>query len=40
MTDPSCNLKDLTDNNGGLILLTGNYTNFFGKLLTKTNLKK
>ena len=39
ITDPSCNLKDLTDNNEGLILLTGNYTNFFGKLFFKNKLK-
>ena len=38
-TDPSCNLKDLTENNDGLILLTGNYTNFFGKLFNKNKLK-
>ena len=30
--DPSCSLKELLENNEGLILLTGNYTNFFGKL--------
>ena len=39
MKDPSCNLKDLTDNNEGLILLTGNYTNFFGQLFYKNKLK-
>jgi DNA polymerase-3 subunit alpha len=39
MTEPSCNLKDLTDNNEGLILLTGNFTNFFGKLFYKNKLK-
>ena len=38
-TNPSCNLKDLTHNNDGLILLTGNYTNFFGKLFYKNKLK-
>ncbi len=38
-TDPSCSLKDLKDNNEGLILLTGNYTNFFGKLFYKNKLK-
>ena len=37
--EPSCNLKDLTDNNEGLILLTGNYNNFFGKLFYKNKLK-
>jgi len=39
MKDPSCTLKDLTDNNDGLILLTGNYTNFFGQLFYKNKLK-
>ena len=38
-TDPSCSLKDLTENSEGLILLTGNYTNFFGKLFYKNKLK-
>ena len=31
-TDPSCSLQELLDNSKGLILLTGNYSNFFGKL--------
>jgi len=39
ITDPSCNLKELTENNKGLILLTGNYNNFFGKLFYKNKLK-
>ena len=39
MKDPSCSLKELIDNNEGLILLTGNYTNFFGKLFHKNKLK-
>jgi len=39
MKDPSCTLKDLTDNNQDLILLTGNYTNFFGQLFYKNKLK-
>jgi len=39
MTDPSCSLKDLTENNEGLIILTGNYTNFFGKLFYKNKLR-
>ena len=38
-TDPSCSLKDLLENNEGLILLTGNYTNFFGKLFYRNKLK-
>jgi len=39
ITDPSCSLKDLTENNEDLILLTGNYTNFFGKIFFKNKLK-
>ena len=39
MKDPSCNLNDLIENNEGLILLTGNYTNFFGQLFFKNKLK-
>ena len=39
MKEPSCDLKDLIDNNEGLILLTGNYANFFGKLFYKNKLK-
>ncbi len=39
MKDPFCNLKDLTENNEDLILLTGNYTNFFGQLFYKNKLK-
>ena len=39
MTDPSCSLKDLADNNRDLILLTGNYNNFFGKLFHNNKLK-
>ena len=35
MIDPSRSLKDLTENNEGLIMLTGNHNNFFGKLFTK-----
>ena len=38
-SDPSCSLKELLENNEGLILLTGNYTNFFGKLFSKNKLK-
>ena len=30
--DPSCNIDDLISNNEDLILLTGNYNDFFGKL--------
>jgi DNA polymerase-3 subunit alpha len=39
MKDPSCSLNDLIENNEGLILLTGNYTNFFGQLFYKNKLK-
>ena len=39
IVEPSCNLKDLIDHNEGLILLTGNYNNFFGKLFYKNKLK-
>ena len=39
MKEPSCDLKDLIDNNEGLILLTGNSANFFGKLFYKNKLK-
>ncbi len=38
-TDPSCNLKDFLENSEDLIMLTGNYTNFFGKLFFKNKLK-
>ena len=37
--DPSCNLKDFLENSEDLIMLTGNYTNFFGKLFFKNKLK-
>jgi DNA polymerase III subunit alpha len=36
---PSCNLNDLISNNKDLILLTGNYYNFFGKLLNANKIK-
>jgi len=39
MEDPSCTLEDLKKNNQDLILLTGNYINFFGKLFYKNKLK-
>ncbi len=38
-TEPFCNLQDLIDNNEDLILLTGNYKNFFGQLFYKNKLK-
>ena len=37
--DPSCDLSDLISNNKDLILLTGNYYNFFGKLLYANKIK-
>ena len=39
ITDPSCGLQYILDNNEDLILLTGSYTNFFGKLFYKNKLK-
>ena len=33
--DPSCQISDLISNNNDLILLTGNYRDFFGKLFHK-----
>ena len=39
ISDPSCNLKDLINNSEDLIILTGNYTNFFGKLFYKNKFK-
>ena len=38
-TDPSCSLEEIIENNEGLILLTGNYMNFFGKVFSKNKLK-
>ncbi len=37
--DPSCDFEDLINNNEDLILLTGNYDNFFGKLFLKNKLR-
>ena len=39
MKDPYCILEDIIENNQGLILLTGNYRNLFGKLFYKNKLK-
>jgi DNA polymerase III subunit alpha len=39
MEDPSCDLNDLISNNKDLILLTGNYHNFFGRLLYANKIK-
>ena len=38
-SQPSCNLEDLRENSEDLVLLTGNYKNFFGKLFYKNKLK-
>jgi DNA polymerase III subunit alpha len=37
--EPSCELEDLISNNKDLILLTGNYYNFFGKLFYANKIK-
>jgi DNA polymerase III subunit alpha len=39
MDDPSCEINDLILNNEDLILLTGNYYNFFGKLFYANKTK-
>ena len=39
ITEPSCNLEDLKENSEDLVLLTGNYKNFFGQLFYKNKLK-
>ena len=36
---PTCGLKDLISNNKDLIILTGNYRDFFGKLFSENKLK-
>ena len=33
--DPACEIKDILKNNKDLILLTGNYRDFFGKYFKK-----
>ena len=38
--DPACELKDLALNSKDLILLTGNYKDFFGKLYQSNKIKK
>ncbi len=38
-SDPYCELEDLISNNEDLILLTGNYKNFFGKLFYANKMK-
>ena len=37
--EPTCNFEDLSKNSEDLVLLTGNYKNFFGKLFYKNKLK-
>ena len=37
--DPACEIKDILSNNKDLILLTGNYRNFFGKLFNVNKIK-
>ncbi|MAC44847.1 MAG: DNA polymerase III subunit alpha [Pelagibacteraceae bacterium] len=37
--EPACDIDDLIQNNKDLILLTGNYLNFFGKLYNKNKSK-
>ena len=37
--EPACDINDLIQNNKDLILLTGNYLNFFGKLYYKNKSK-
>ncbi len=37
--EPSCELKDLIKNNKDLIILTGNYRDFFGKLFQTNKIK-
>ena len=37
--EPACEISDLIDNNKDLILLTGNYYNFFGKLFYSNKIK-
>ena len=39
MEEPFCELNDLISNNKDLILLTGNYHNFFGKLFYANKIK-
>ncbi len=39
-TEPTCNFDDLKNNSDDLILLTGNHTNFFGKLFYQNKLKE
>ena len=38
--EPAIEINDLIDNNNDLILLTGNYRDFFGKLFQANKKKK
>ncbi len=37
--EPGCEIKDILENNSDLILLTGNYKDFFGKLFQTNKIK-
>ena len=37
--DPACEIKDIINNNSDLILLTGNYRDFFGNLFQSNKIK-
>tara|TARA_Y100000591_G_scaffold331225_1_gene364462 strand:- start:6330 stop:9746 length:3417 start_codon:yes stop_codon:yes gene_type:complete len=39
LEEPSCEIEDLIENNKDLILLTGNYRDFFGKLFNSNKIK-
>ena len=39
LDEPACEINDFLENNEDLILLTGNYRDFFGKLFKKNKLK-
>ena len=39
LSEPACAIEDIINNCEDLILLTGNYNNYFGKLFLKINLK-
>ena len=39
LEEPSCELNDLASNNNDLIILTGSYKGFFGKLFKANKLK-
>ena len=39
LADPACTIEDLINNSEDLIMLTGNYNNYFGKLFFKNKIK-